>query len=223
MTTSKKRFFPVIHCVSEPMVLAAVEVARVAGADGVFLVNQGGMPSSAVASLARNVAYAIGPRLLVGVNLLGATSDQLAREVNNSDIRMCWTDSAAHRSVVVDGVEFFGGVAFKYQPAVADQDLEGAIARSHDTGVDVVTTSGPATGQPARVEKVEAMASIIRRFNAFRPQQRRLALASGVSIDNVESFLPHVDDFLVGTSIESSLGVLDLERTRALADRIHAT
>ena len=49
-----------------------------------------------------------------------------------------------------------------------------------------------------------------------------LALASGVTADNVGAYLPYVDAYLVGTGIERALGVLDPLAVRALADAIHA-
>ena len=51
---------------------------------------------------------------------------------------------------------------------------------------------------------------------AFKTQ-----LASGVTPENVDGFLPYVEAFLVATGIERDFGVLDPVRTRDLAEKIH--
>lgn len=51
---------------------------------------------------------------------------------------------------------------------------------------------------------------------------RALALASGVTPENVSAYLPHVDAFLVASGIESRFGVFDTARMKDLADQIHA-
>jgi len=47
-----------------------------------------------------------------------------------------------------------------------------------------------------------------------------IALASGVTAENVGDYLPYVDAFLVGTGIEARLGVLDPARLRDLLDAV---
>ena len=49
-----------------------------------------------------------------------------------------------------------------------------------------------------------------------------LALASGVTVENVEEYLPYVDAYLVGTGIEERLGVLDPDAVSRLHQRISA-
>ena len=50
-----------------------------------------------------------------------------------------------------------------------------------------------------------------------------LALASGVSPENVDGFLPYVDAYLVASEIETAKysGILVPERTKLLAKKIH--
>lgn len=47
-----------------------------------------------------------------------------------------------------------------------------------------------------------------------------IALASGVTSENVQDYLPYVDAYLVGTGIEKEVGVLDPAKLRALQARI---
>lgn len=108
---------------------------------------------------------------------------------------------------------YFGGVAFKYQREVPLEQCGVEARLAAHLGVDIVTTSGPATGHPPSVEKVRVMREAI--------GDHALAIASGITLDNVEPFLPHVNAFLVATGLESSFGVFDPGRVKALADTIH--
>jgi len=101
----------------------------------------------------------------------------------------------------------FGGVAFKYQREVAPDQLGRAAAAARPF-MDVVCTSGPGTGKEADVGKIAALRAGL--------GDGALALASGVTVDNVASYLPHVNAFLVGTGIEVELGVLDPARVQRL-------
>ena len=82
--------------------------------------------------------------------------------------------------------------------------------------MDVITSSGPGTGYAATVEKAKALRS--------GASGHPLALASGVSPENVDGFLPYVDAYLVASEIETAKysGILVPERTKLLAERIHA-
>jgi predicted TIM-barrel enzyme len=110
---------------------------------------------------------------------------------------------------------YFGGIAFKYQREVPDALLPDA-ARKASPWVDVVTSSGPGMGYAASIAKAKALRS--------GAGAHPLALASGVSPENVAGFLSYVDAYLVASEIETAKysGILVLERTKLLADRIHA-
>jgi predicted TIM-barrel enzyme len=220
---------PVIHPVSRDDALVSVEVAVAAAVKGVFVINQG-MSEKQVLALMMEIRGRH-PSLWVGVNLLGfSPAEILERGLEAGDGRLdgIWSDNAridedaaqqpdaaefvaARRAVDWTGL-YFGGVAFKYQREVPDTKLEWA-ARVASGYMDVVCTSGPGTGHEARVDKVAAMRAGLGTDGA-------LALASGVTPENVDRFLPHVDAYLVGTGIEARLGVLDAARVATLHRRI---
>lgn len=231
-----RRFFPVIHCVDEKTARTAIGVAQAAGADGVFLIDQGNLSTQEVGDLARRIADEV--TLKVGVNLLNQGADDVAPVIYGSRISMWWADDGlargALRSVgptlhgvsvadMLSTTEFFGGIAFKYQRAVAPEQFLDQVILSRGYHVNVVTTSGPGTGEPATLAKVEAMAGHVRLMNKTLHHEapQRLALASGISLANIDGYLPFVDDFLVGSSIETSFGVFDAGRVQELSDRIH--
>lgn len=222
---------PVVHPVGRTEALDSVEVAVAAGVKGIFLINQG-MTVDQVLALILEVR-ARHPVLWVGVNLLGLDpEDTLELGLASCGGRLdgIWSDNAsidedetsqpeaqafvdARRAQAWDGL-YFGGVAFKYQRDVPASKL--ALAASTAASfMDIVCTSGPGTGQEAEVEKVVAMREGLGPDHA-------LALASGVTVENVEHYLPYVDAYLVGTGIEKRFGVLDPDKVAALQDRIHA-
>jgi deoxyribose-phosphate aldolase len=212
MNAIQKRFgkarvlLPVVHCIEETQARTAVNVAMGAGADGVFLINQGGMSARHVAIFATSLPV----EMFVGLNLLGNTA---AAQIATDDdaIDAVWSDRCDLDGDLPRPRLFFGGVAFKGQPVVWDV-AEAALA-AVSACVDVVTTSGPGTGEPPTVEKVAAMRAAI--------GTHALAVASGITPENVERFLPFVDAFLVASGIENRFGTFDPKRVRALADAIH--
>jgi hypothetical protein len=107
--------------------------------------------------------------------------------------------------------EYFGSVAFKVGPEVLHPERAAEVAQSV---MDVVTTSGTATGVPPDVDKVRARRGAL--------EGHRLAVASGITPDNVEDYLPFVDDYLVATGISRDFHTLDPAKVRALAETVHA-
>ena len=213
----------VVHPVGRAEALASLATVAAAGAPGAFLINQG-MNEVDVLGLIREARGQF-PKLWLGVNLLGhRPADALATALDACDgIDGIWSDDAgidehataqpradelvmARRARGWTGL-YFGGVAFKYQREVAFADL----ARSAELAarsMDVVCTSGPGTGRAADLDKVRALRAGL--------GDAALALASGVTADNVRSYIPYVDAFLVGTGIEAEFGVIDATKLTAL-------
>ena len=78
--------------------------------------------------------------------------------------------------------------------------------------MDVVTTSGPGTGWSASVEKIGAMKEALGDFP--------LAIASGVTPENVTDYLGIADCFLVATGISKSFEELDASLLEALLKKV---
>jgi predicted TIM-barrel enzyme len=100
-------------------------------------------------------------------------------------------------------------VAFKYQRQI--EDLE-AACRIACRFVDVVTTSGPGTGQAASVVTIRQMKQALGGWP--------LAIASGITPENVGDYLPFADCFLVATGISSSFTDLDPVKVQSLIRRV---
>ncbi len=85
---------------------------------------------------------------------------------------------------------YFGGVAFKYQKPVSDFAKVAEMAVPY---VDVVTTSGIKTGHQADLQKVVEMREAI--------GNHPLAIASGITPENVSQYMDYADCFLVATGV----------------------
>ncbi|WP_373515709.1 BtpA/SgcQ family protein [Persicitalea sp.] len=213
---------PVIHVASLKQAQRNAQVAREAGADGVFLINHG-MSDEKLLEIHSAVAE-MQNGWWVGVNCLGMSAKQVFGVVSEQ-VSGVWADDAgvqefrnqqlyaesvlAVRDSRVPNCLYFGGVAFKYQRPV--EELE-AACRAAARYMDVVTTSGPGTGHAAEIEKIRRMKLTL--------GDTPLAIASGITPENIGDYLPHADCFLVATGICRNFTELDPLRVRALVERV---
>ena len=214
---------PVVHPIGRQEALVSIRITHDLGVKGIFLIDQG-MQESEVLALVCEVRD-LYPTLWIGLNLLsrrpadalavaldacgfidGIWSDNAGIDEHGSEQPSAEAFVAARRAASWSGL-YFGGVAFKYQREIAPFRLgrAGAAAAPY---MDVLCTSGPGTGYPAAVEKVRSLRKGL--------GDHAMALASGVTPENVRSYMPYVQAFLVGTGIEERLGVLDPVKIEAL-------
>jgi hypothetical protein len=216
---------PIVHVQSRDQTLRNVQVARNAGADGVFLLSPGEISDDDVLTIYKDVVEAV-PNYWVGVNCLSLSVEEVVRQAGER-LSGLWTDDAlideTHEEQPVaiklrdtlaslgwKGL-YFGGVAFKYQRPVSDVAKAARLASAY---MDVVTTSGPGTGQAASPGKVRRMKEAI--------GEHPMALASGVTLENVTDYLPWVDGVIVSTGISETLTDLDPCRVRDLVRIVRA-
>jgi len=224
-----KRFLPVLHLKAIEHTHDQVAVAIENGADGVWLINHSTDNQMLTVEQFKLVRREH-PDLWIGMNLLGIPAHAAMHQVsilfvNGERVDGLWADdsgirdegpSQKARNVWItkretgwDG-EYFGSVAFKAGPIIQDPPAAAKIAKGF---MDVVTTSGTATGIPADLEKVRGMKEAL--------GDHRLGVASGITPENVQDYLPFVDDFLVATGISRDFHTLDPAKVRALGDQIH--
>lgn len=86
---------------------------------------------------------------------------------------------------------YYGSELFKYQAKAKNPELVVKEASKH---FHTLVTSGEETGLAPSVGK-------IREIRGWLGNECRLAVASGVSIENAKGFLPHADTFIVATSL----------------------
>lgn len=223
------RIFPVVDAKDRTWVAEQIAAATAHAVDGVFLIDHEARHDRLLRAIAQVRDHH--PSLFLGANFIRTTPSEALKMVMPADVQLdaLWTDNA---QVGLDGdlraaVEFlhlgedlgwsgqhFGGIAFKYQPQVPDEQL-GLLGRLARSVVDVPTTSGSGTGQAAPVDKVKALQGSV--------ETQPLALASGVTAENIADFMPYVSHVLVSTSICDQSGRIDPPRLARLIQATHVT
>ena len=105
---------------------------------------------------------------------------------------------------------YFGSIAFKYQKEVKQLDWVACLAKEY---ADVVVTSGDRTGSPPNLHKIKT----IRKNIDHSP----LAIASGITPENVSQYKAYADAFLVATGISDSFTKLNSHKTEQLVKEIN--
>lgn len=221
--------FPVIHVIDAEQTKLNVGLALDAGCPGVFLINHD-FGVAEFLPILHEVRQAY-PNAWIGVNFLAVTGldafPKLAElAANGTRIDAYWADDAriderrprddqpeasqiaeTRRQSGWDGI-YLGGTAFKKQREVAPADYA-TSARIACNFMDVVMTSGVATGQAADMGKIET----------FREScgDTPLGLASGVTPENVARYGQFVDVVLVSTGINKDNDFYNIDPDR-LAD-----
>lgn len=227
---SKHAILPVIHAKTEDQVLNNAKVAYEAGCDGAFLINM--EDPETLKRMSHKELFEMHKLVRkefatwwVGVNYLDLPAVKVFENIDPSILGV-WTDNAEiyewlDKQTAAEKIKqareksgwkglYFGGIAFKYQKEVNNPGLAAKIATLF---VDVVTTSGKATGSAPDLAKIELMKRSIGNFP--------LAIASGVSPENVRQFLPYADCFIVATSLlVPGTENFDKDKIKALIDNV---
>jgi len=214
----------VIHHISNEVTLQNAAIARAAGAAGVALIQMQARdveldePARVLRAL-----YPASTEFMIGCNRLNAWPDDAIHQDFELGLDFTWQDNPGVSSLGVTTMAevataalasltrpflFFGSVAFKTQ---AHETAPAAAALyAADLGW-VVTTSGVATGIAPDCEKLRAMREAI--------GERPLAVASGVTPDNVNSIARFVDFIFVATGVSVDFYHLSPELLQTVVER----
>ena len=218
---------PVIHVLDQKQALANINHVVRLGAPGVFLINHDFPVTDFLPML--HAIRAECPDVWMGVNFLAQPGrvafpilGRLAAE--GCMVDAYWADDAcmderqpsqteaeaiaAIRAASGWQGRYFGGVCFKKQRPV-DPALNAHSARIARPFMDVVTTSGVATGEAADTTKI----ADFRRGLGQAP----LAIASGITPDNAAQYAADVDCFLVATGINRPGDFYNIDPARLAA------
>lgn len=218
---------PVIHVVTLAQARLNAQIAYEAGADGVFLINhedeQGERPLTHRHLLDIHQELSTDfPDWWLGVNCLDLQPHQVFAQLP-TQVAGVWVDNAlidetqssqpAAEEIAASRQQsgwqglYFGGVTFKYQRQVADVAQAAVTAVAY---LDIITTSGPATGQAASLSKIQQIRAAI--------GDHPLAIASGLTPENITAYLPLADCFLVATGISRSFDMFEPELVQTFVD-----
>lgn len=195
------KVFPVIHHLDRETSLEQVQVAKDCGADGVFLISHHGKDDELVI-VARD-AKQLHQDYLIGINLLTRHPMNAAILARDNGLDMVWADDmgvdskgcskeAMELTAFVacnPSVLLFASVAFKYRPPESNPAL--AAKNALNAGF-LPTTSGNGTGQAPDVGKIALMSGAV---------DGNLAIASGMTPENVSLYAPYLSHILVSTGI----------------------
>lgn len=226
------KVFPVVHINDSETACRQAEVALDAGADGIYLIDH----ITADPGMLFEVHNHLDTAAFIGINMLGHTALESLIITNQAlqsgrlerPIDALWADDVRadrpfdavmeykQRNNLVSKVQYYGGVAFKYTQTYTDNpEIAAQEVQFLDTSVDVVTTSGKGTGKAPTVEKIKAMRAAT---------NKSLAIASGVTIDNVRNYAGIIDEVLIASSIETGhySGVFDKKKMTDFIQTVHA-
>jgi predicted TIM-barrel enzyme len=220
------KVIPVIHHLDPASTLEQARLAMRCGAFGVFLIShQGDNPELlGLVHPVREALRALAPHAVgepwVGVNLLGESPVDAYRLAAQHGAAGVWMDSAGVSGSSADNqalnvaflrrrglpLEVFAGVAFKYRGV---EPLPATAARNAAALGFVPTTSGPATGEAPSAEKVGFMAGA-----AGCP----IAVASGLTADNLPLFRGAISHAIVSTGVSASFHRFDEAKLRRFVE-----
>ena len=221
---------PVIHVIDHDQTAANIDKLITAGISGCFLINHD-FDVPTFLPIIRSIR-ARHPDFWIGINFLAVTGLKAfpilaALEAEGCRIDAYWGDDARidersdtqHEAEAIAATRrdcgwqglYFGGTAFKKQRPVAPADYA-ISARIAGGYMDVVTTSGIATGNAAEVSKIATFRNAL--------PDTPIALASGITPENAHEYAM-VDCFMVATgiNIDGDFYTIDTAKLHQLMER----
>jgi len=211
----KTKIIPVIHTIDFNQVKYNLDLCKDNGVDFVFLINHGFGPKCVETlqnyfTLSKEI-YDI----KIGLNFLQLDTPEAMAVVNSMSIKpdALWVDKSyitpddlSKADLIKElnhlNIKYFGAVAFKYQKQPSKDELQ-LVCETATNYMDVITTSGSATGVAAHIEKIKTIRSYI--------GNHEMAIASGVDAKNKEMYSEFVDYLLVASSITNPQTELIIE------------
>ena len=204
--------FPVIHFLNSDLALEQASLAKDAAADGVFLINHHG-DDDVLCEVATRIKSAH-PDFKVGINLLTRRPMEAALRARSLGLDMVWADNmgVSSEGLTPEGADLsqfaadnpdiclFASVAFKYQPAEPEPPR---AARKAQAAGFIPTTSGDVTGRAPDIFKVASMSVAC---------GGDLAVASGMTPENIGEYAPLLSHVLVATGVSLDEHRFDYER-----------
>lgn len=212
------KIIPVIHHKDEALTMKNAQMCAENKVYGIFLISMDG-ENFGLSALAKRIKNTF-PDLKVGVNHLGYHAIDSIYENLNYSLDMTWSDNpiVTGESIAVEAEKianeildsnhmFFNSVAFKYQKA--EKNISQAVLNSKSLQF-IPTTSGQATGKAADLGKLEIMKQSLQHYP--------LAIASGLTPENVLQYVPFIEFGLVATGISEDFYTFDSVKLKKIIE-----
>jgi predicted TIM-barrel enzyme len=214
------KVLPVIHILNKQQAIEQAELLVVSKCDGFWLINHDGDDE-----LTLSLAVTLTERyrdFMVGVNLLSHSAESAMSASIEHGLKYLWLDYAGVHSVTPNekllnklkdnclkhNIRIFAGTAFKYQSPEPHPVCAALLAKEHGL---IVTTSGSGTGHAADLTKIKSMSYAV---------NGHLALASGLTLDNLADYHPYVEYALVATGISKDDYYFDPKKLTAFMNKV---
>lgn len=211
--------WPVIHVQHREQALECAGIADFCKCAGVMIISMSGEDEKLdpIGDAIRETF----PNLKLGVNYLTMAAPYALLRSQRNGYDATWTDQQMFsagsmngdaRAILLvkkEGHKLFAAVAFKGQSV---DPFPGDSAQVAALNGMIPTTSGTGTGYAPAFDKIT---SIRRHLHPSEP----LAIASGISPDNIAEFLPFVSHVLVATGISKDFHHFDEAKLRLLMER----
>lgn len=212
------QILPVIHFLDRNLAVEQSAIAKDNGAAGVFLISHHGNDAELV-EVAADIKLA-NVDFQVGINLLSMSPLRAAELAYGCNLDMVWADDMGvdSRGLTQEGVllssfakahpkfKMFASVAFKYRPHEPNPGF--AALKALEAGF-IPTTSGEATGSAPEIFKIREMSSAT---------NGNLAIASGMTPDNVGTYAKYLSYILVATGISIDDYRIDPDKLKRLIE-----
>ena len=220
-----KKVYPVIHHRDDEHTLEQADIAFECGADGLFVISHTGK-NKEVLDIASKIKLKYSDKD-IGINLLGWSHVPTLRKVVDSfytkaPLDMVWFDNSGILSGSINTntrllhsfktlypeTDIFASVAFKYQEEDINPTESAKIAKLFNL---LPTTSGQATGSAPNISKIQCMSEVT---------EGLLAVASGMSVENVEQYAPYLSHILVATGVSKDFYTFDYGLLRTFIGQV---
>jgi predicted TIM-barrel enzyme len=206
------KVLPVVHYLSDEQAIQQSLLAYSLNADGIFLISHCGS-NERLGPLAKTIK-SLTKNFKVGINLLGNTIMETAKESEKYELDMICGDSCgvSSKGINAEGeelfrwgqknskIEIFASVAFKYQKIETNPPL--AASNAKNSGF-IPTTSGSGTGSAPELAKIMSMSN---KTNGL------LAIASGMTCENILDFKSYLSHVLVATGVSQDENHFNLSK-----------
>jgi membrane complex biogenesis BtpA family protein len=203
---------PYLRCCAGPEITAAMGVVAAT-------VKRVSSLPCGIQILAGANKEALAAAYAAGCDFIRAEGFVFAHTADEGIIESCAGELLRYRRQIgADDILIFTDIKKKHSSHALTEDISSAETAhaAEFFASDGVIVTGTETGVPAVLEEVQAVKAAV---------HIPVLIGSGVTIDNVEQYLPHADAVIVGSHFKTDgrwINTVDYDRTAAFMEKVHA-